>query len=200
MSEVKTQAGVEGSSSDVMPARRLFTVREYHRMVKAGILREDDRVELVNGEILLMAPIGSRHMACVNNFTERFVLGLAGRAIVSVQNSVRLSSGSEPQPDLALLRPRRDRYEYAVPGPEDVFLLVEVSDTTRTYDRETKLPLYAEAGIPEVWVADLPTRSILIARDPSEEAYRHVETVARSGTVSPAAFSDLVVQVRELVG
>lgn len=200
MNEVTTPAQVEGDASGAMPARRLFTVREYYQMAEAGILGEDDRVELVRGEILLMTPIGSRHMACVNTINERLVLGLASRAIVSVQNPVRLSSGSEPQPDLALLRPRTDRYEYAVPGPEDVFLLVEVADTSLAYDQRIKLPLYAEGGIPEVWIADLGTRSVLIARDPSEGAYQHLETVAGAGTVSPAAFADLSLQVQDLLG
>jgi Uma2 family endonuclease len=199
MSEVKTKTPEQGAAGEYTPTRRLFTVEDYYRMVDAGILREDERVELIKGEILVMAPIGSKHMYSVNEFTERFVVALAGRAIVSPQNSVRLSMRSQPQPDLALLRPRRDRYYFGVPAPEDVFLVVEVSDTTLSYDRDTKLPLYAEWGVPEVWIVNLTGRSIIVARDPSEAGYRHVETVPDGGTVSPAAFPDIVLPVHDLV-
>ncbi|HET8644748.1 MAG TPA: Uma2 family endonuclease, partial [Vicinamibacteria bacterium] len=113
--------------------RRRFTVDEYHRMAKAGILHEDDRVELIEGEIIQMAAIGSRHAARVNYVAEQFVTALTGRAIVSIQNPVRLGRRTEPEPDLALLRPRPDRYDARLPGPEDVLLIVEVSDTTLTY-------------------------------------------------------------------
>lgn len=182
------------------PARRLFTVDEYLRMGEAGILDEDERVELIEGEILLMTPIGSPHAACVNRFTAWLVPALAGRAIVSVQNPVRLSSRTMPQPDLALLRFRRDYYANAHPDPEDILLLVEVSDTTFRYDRDRKPPLYAAAGIPEAWIANLRTGSVLIGREPSAGAYQQVETVGREGTLSPAAFPDLTLQVQDLLG
>jgi Uma2 family endonuclease len=201
MSEMKTPARAHGNGTDVLPARRRFTVDEYYRMGEAGILREDERVELINGEIVCMAPIGSPHAYCVDLFTQRLVLGLAGRALVRVQNPLHLSSGAEPQPDLALLRLPAARYATAHPRPEDAFLVVEVSDTTLAYDRGAKLPLYAQAGIPEVWIADLEGSAVLVCREPDQAAgvYRRMETVTRGGTVSPAAFPDLVLQVGEFL-
>ena len=111
----------------VQTARRLFNTEEYHRMAAAGILCEDDRVELLQGEIVEMSPIGSRHVACVNRLTQRFSTLLGKRAIVSVQNPVLLGEFSEPEPDLALLRWRDDFYGEALPRAEDVLLLVEVA-------------------------------------------------------------------------
>lgn len=178
--------------------RRRFTVDEYHRMAKAGILHEDDRIELLDGEIIEMAPIGDRHAMCVNDLSAWAFAGVAGRAIVSVQNPVRLSSGSEPQPDLALLRPRPDRYGKGLPGPGDVFLLIEVADTTLRYDRQRKLPRYAQAGIPELWIVDLPAERILVHRSPHQGRYQRTAVVRRGGTLAPEAFPDLVLRVEDL--
>lgn len=178
--------------------RRRFTVDEYHRMARAGILHEDDRIELIEGELIEMAAIGSRHMACVIELNRRFVLGLMDRAIVSIQNPVRLSSRSEPEPDVVLLRPRTDGYREALPGPEDVLLLNEVSDTTLAYDRGTKLALYAAAGIPEVWIWDLKRRRVLVHREPAGRSYRSVAVVTR-GAIAPAAFPDVLIPVSEIL-
>lgn len=121
--------------------RRFFDAGEYHRMVEAGILREDDRVELIEGEILEMSPIESRHAGCVNRLNKLLVQKVGDATIVHIQNPVRLPNGSEPEPDLALLRLREDFYAEALPTPEDILLLIEVSDTTLEYDCEVKLPL-----------------------------------------------------------
>src|SRR2546426_2118990 len=135
--------------------KRRFTVDEYHRMAEAGIFSEDESVELLEGEIVEMTPISSRHAACVNKLTRLFTRELGERVVVSVQNPVALTETSEPQPDLALLRPRADFYAAGHPGPEDVLLMVEVADTSATSDRAVKVPLYARAGIEEVWLIDL---------------------------------------------
>jgi Uma2 family endonuclease len=132
-------------------SRRLFTVHEYDQMVQAGILHEDDRVELIEGEIIEMAAIGSRHAACVNRLVQLFVMHVAGQAIVHAQNPIRLSERTEPEPDLSLLKPRPDFYAAGHPGPQDVLLVIEVADSSIGFDREIKIPLYARAGIPEVW-------------------------------------------------
>ena len=130
--------------------RRAFDVHEYHRMAEAGILDEDDRVELIEGEIVQMSPIGSRHQGCVNRLA-RLLFEFAGRDyVVHIQGPVRLNERSEPQPDLALLKLRPDFYSERHPTPDDVLLLIEVSETSADYDREVKLPLYAGAGIAEV--------------------------------------------------
>ena len=179
--------------------RRRFMVDEYHGMAEAGILHEDEPVELIEGELIQMAAVGSRHMACVMILGEWFTPRLAGRARVSIRNPVRLSSGSEPEPDVAILRPRPDRYRTALPRPEDVLLVIEVSDTTLRYDRDVKLPLYAAAGIPEAWIVDLEGRRILVYRAPAGAAYDDTATVEQ-GTVSPAAFPDIVISGEELLG
>jgi Uma2 family endonuclease len=128
--------------------RRRFTVHDYHRMGEAGILHEDDRVELIEGEIVEMAAIGTRHFSCVNRLNRLLVMSVGDEAVISVQNPVRLNEHTELQPDLAVIRARD--YRESLPEPDDVLLLIEVSDTTLAYDRGVKLPLYAKAGITEV--------------------------------------------------
>lgn len=130
--------------------RRKFTVDQYHKMVDSGILKEDDRVELIRGDIIEMSPISTKHAACVRGFNNMLGQRLGNRVIVSVQNPVVLDNKSEPQPDVALLKPRDDFYATAHPQPQDIFLLIEVADSTILYDREEKIPLYAEANIIEV--------------------------------------------------
>jgi len=133
-----------------MPVSRWkFTVDEYARMAEAGILGEDDRVELLEGEIVEMAPIGPPHAGCVNRLTRLLTSRLGDRAVVGVQNPIRLGSLSEPQPDLTLLRPRRDLYSEGHPEADDVLLVVEVASSTSAFDRQVKMPLYAQAGIPQ---------------------------------------------------
>lgn len=152
--ETKTQ------SSEVLVERRRFTVQEYHKIAEAGILHEDDRVELIGGKIIEMPPIEDRHVECairLSQLLHRWLI-LEGSSdftggAASVQNPVRLGEGYEPQPDLVLLRDREGRT--GTPRPEDVLLLIEVSDTALRYNREVKLPLYARSGIPEVWIVDL---------------------------------------------
>lgn len=202
MGDTTTPARSEGSRMGVLPARRRFTADEYHRMAEAGILHEDDRLELMDGDIIEMAAAGSRHVACVNDLTRWSVTHVGNRAIVSVQNPVRLSSGREPEPDVVLLRPRPDRYRGSLPTAADVLLLIEVADTTLAYDRDFKLARYAEARIPEVWIFDLDAESerVLVYRSPRDGAYQYAATVERGGTLSPEAFPDLTLQVDEILG
>jgi Uma2 family endonuclease len=186
------------ANAKLMPPRRPFTVDEYHRMVKAGILREDDRVELIEGEIVEMAPVGDPHVGCVIELTGAFTKQLADRAKVSVQSPVRLSPRSEPEPDLAVLRLGPEPYRRA-PRAEDVLLVIEVSDMTLAYDRGIKLRLYAAAGIPEVWIWNLKRRRVLIFRDPIDGAYRET-MIASGGEISPLAFPDVVVNIERILG
>jgi Uma2 family endonuclease len=134
-------------------SRRRFTVHDYHRMAEAGILHEDDRVELIEGEVVEMTPIGGRHASCVAELTWLLSRQIGDELRLCVQNPVRLGEHGEPQPDLAVIRARD--YKGSLPGPEDVMLLIEVADTSLSYDREVKLPLYARAGIAEAWLVDL---------------------------------------------
>lgn len=150
--------------------RRRFTVDEYRRMAEAGIFSEGDRVELIEGEIVEMTPIGRRHFFCVTTLTHLLVNGVGDRALVSIQNSFRLSGRSEPEPDVAVLR-RRPDYRSVDVGPDDVVLLIEVADTSLEYDREVKLPVYAQAGIPGVWIVDLSGERVEVYRRPGRDGY-----------------------------
>jgi len=184
----------------VQLARRLFTVAEYHKMAEAGILSEDDRVELLEGEIVAMSPIGSRHAGLVNRLNRLFSQRAGDQVVVSVQNPVRLGGYSEPQPDLALLRPRADFYTSSHPGPEDVLLVIEVAETSAAVDREVKVPLYARFGVPEVWLVDLAENLVEVFREPSAEGYREVLVLRRGESLAPALLPDLLVPVDAVLG
>lgn len=180
--------------------RHRFTAREYRAMGEAGVLGEDDRVELVGGEIVDMAPIGSRHLACVVALSHLLVEASVGRFFVSVQNPVSLGERDEPQPDLSLLG-RKPRPEAAAPpGPGDVLLVVEVSDTTLPYDRNVKLPLYAGAGIPEAWVVDLAGQKVEVHHGPGPGGYRDVWGFGPGERVTSAVVGGLSVPVDEVLG
>jgi Uma2 family endonuclease len=151
---------------------RRFTVEDYYRMAEAGILTPDDRVELLDGEIAEMTPIGSPHAACVDRLNRLLTATVGDRAIVRVQNPIRLDRYSEPQPDLALLRSRDDFYAAAHPGPADVLLVIEVAHTSEPMDRTVKLPLYARSGIPTAWLVVLADDRILLHEGPGPDGYR----------------------------
>jgi Uma2 family endonuclease len=178
--------------------RRRFTVHDYHRMAEVGILHEDERVELIEGDIVEMTPIGSRHAMCVIRLTRLLVPLVGDRALVSPQNPVRLSERLEPQPDMTVIRARD--YEGSLPGPEDVLLLIEVSDTTLSYDRNVKLPLYARAVIPEVWIVDLAGEVIERHTNPSGDSYRHVERARRGEEIRSAALPEPAIRVEAVLG
>jgi Uma2 family endonuclease len=180
--------------------RRRFTVIEYYRMAESGILTEDDRVELIDGEIVEMAPIGRRHAAGVDRVADLFFHRFADGAIIRVQNPVRLDEYSEPAPDVALLRRRADYYESGHPTPADVLLLVEIADTSTAADRQVKIPLYARTGIPEVWLVGLNEYTIGVYRDPSPAGYRTVLTVQRGESLAPLAFPDRVLAAADVLG
>jgi Uma2 family endonuclease len=182
------------------PLPRRFTVAEYYRMGKAGILDEDDRVELIEGEIIQMPPIGDPHAWGVNRLTYAFISGLGERAIVAIQNPLRLTDLSEPVPDVVVMRPRPDGMRGPHPTAKDVFLVVEVSDTTLAYDQRRKIPLYAHEDVPEVWVVDLSHQRLWVYRDPNPDGYRTTLTLERGDRVSPVAFPDLVLAVDDILG
>lgn len=184
----------------VAPARRRFTVDEYYRMVEAGVLRPDERLELLDGEIMQMSPIGSRHAATVSRLNALFSGAATGQYIVSVQNPVRLSQHSELQPDVALLRYRADYYAAAHPTPADVLLLVEVADTTLVFDRDRKLPRYAESGIAEVWIVDLEQQQIEQCHTPAGAQYRIRRIWTRGETVACHAIAGLSIAVDAIFG
>ncbi len=184
----------------VQLTRRRFSVDEYHWMAHVGILGEDDRVELIAGEIVEMAPIGPGHVGSLIDFTERFVHQFGDVAQVSVQSSVRLDQYDEPQPDLVLVCRRADFYRSALPTAEDIFLLVEVSDTSLAVDRRVKLPLYARAGILETWLVDLRHHRLHVHREPTADGYRVTRTLPRGERIAPLAFPDREIAVADLLG
>jgi len=176
-----------------------FTVADYHAMADAGILKENARVELVQGEIVEMAPIGSRHLSCVVRLDRRLNSLLGDRAVVSAQHPVRMDESSEPEPDVVLLQWRDDIYADHLPIANDVLLLIEVSDTTLLYDRNVKLPLYASAGIPEVWIVDLQSGQLEVFTEPSSEGYASSRTLGPGDSVSPSAFDDISLAVDDII-
>ena len=165
--------------------KRLFNVYEYHRMVDAGILREGDRVELIRGEILEMSPIGPRHNAAVMRGNKSLGRIVGDRAIVGVQGSIRFDEWNEPQPDLYLLRPKDDFYASGLATPSDVFLIIEVADSTLEYDRTVKAALYAITGIPEYWVADIQAQNIIAYSDAEGDIYQTIREFTRGQTLVP---------------
>ncbi len=185
-------------STALPPRRHRFTVAEYHRMGTAGLFGDNARTELIDGDLIDMAPIGSRHADFVNRLVRLLVRGVGDEITVSVQNPLRLSDHSEPEPDLALLRPRQRPYAEAHPGPEDALLVIEVADTSLDYDRSRKLPLYARHGIAEVWLFDLEGRQLEVWRDPSPEGYRRLLRPRRDEPVAPALLAELSISLRDL--
>lgn len=182
------------------PLRRLFTRDEYYAMAEAGILKPEDRVELIEGEIYRMAPIGNRHAGCVNRLVDGFAPLIATRrAVLSPQNPVNLTDISEPQPDITMLRPREDFYGEGHPTPGDVLLLVEVADRSIGFDRHTKIPLYALCGIQEIWLVDINKKILEVHRDPSRDGYRSVQRLRRGDRVAPQAFPDFEIAVESIL-
>lgn len=159
------------------PQQRRFTVEEYHRMGASGVLTSEDRVQLIDGHIYVMSPIGSQHAACVRRLTRLFFRQAEPDAIVSVQNPIVLSRDSEPEPDIALLEPREDDYASRHPRPEETLFLVEVADSSMTLDRDVKLPLYARAGIPEVWIVALDSNEVHVYREHEDHAFTEQTTL-----------------------
>ena len=180
--------------------KKLFTVDEYHRLADVGILSDTRRFELVRGEIIEMTIPGSAHSGRVNRLNFLFVSRLGQSVIVSGQNPVPLGTQSEPMPDLALLEPRSDFYTEAHPSPEDVLLVVEVSDTTVRYDSTIKASLYAEAGIPEYWLLDVNKDVLVVRVDPSDGEYRSVQILHRGEAVSPRKLPSTSFTVDEILG
>ncbi len=181
-------------------ARRQFTVTEYQRMAETGILGEDDRVELIDGEIFEMSPIGSRHIACVNRLTAIMSRQVGQTIIVSVQNPVQLTDYSQPQPDVALLRARPDFYAQALPTPSDVLLVIEVADTSLEYDRDVKVPHYAQAGIPEVWLLDLQNETVTVYTQPEQSGYGATRQLQAGEVITATAVAGLKVAVSDMLG
>ncbi len=178
--------------------RHQFNADEYHLMAQTGVLKQNDRVELIHGEIVDMTPIGNDHAGIIDQLAQFFHDATRKQAIVRVQNPIRISDISEPQPDLILLRPRSDFYRKGHPGPQDALLLIEVADSSLDFDRNIKIPLYANAAIPEVWIANLTGKSLEVFRNPSKGQYNQTQTFKSPASVSPLAFPDHPLKLADL--
>ena len=179
--------------------RHRITVDEYYRMADVGLLAQDARVELIDGEIFDMAPIGSRHGGIVSRLDHRLIRAIGDRAIARVQQPLRLSRSSEPQPDLAIVRSREDFYTRSHPTASDVLLVIEVSETTLRYDQRIKAPLYARHGVPELWIIDLEHLQMHLLRSPQDETYAEALVITEPGLVTLAADSRLEVDLTGLL-
>jgi Uma2 family endonuclease len=178
-----------------------FSVDEYHRMGEAGIFSEDDRVELLAGAIVEMSPIGPLHAGTVNRLTALFSSRLGNRVIIGIQNPLLLrDEDSEPQPDVMLLHPRADCYTHAHPEAHDVYLVIEVADTSLEGDRDVKFPIYARAGVPEAWLLDVAAERLEVYWHPTPDGYRDVRLLQRGEPAVPQAFPDLALTVDDLLG
>ena len=177
-----------------------FNVEEYHRLIENNILHEDDRVELIEGRIIDMTPIGSKHAACVSRLNEILSEKLQKRAIINIQNPICLTAYTEPEPDIAIIKRRPDFYAEQLPQPEDVLLIIEVSDSSVDYDCETKIPLYAKSNIPEVWLVNLIENNVAIYSGPSSEGYNVITKHHHNQILSPKSFHDITLTVSEIFG
>jgi Uma2 family endonuclease len=177
-----------------LPKRR-FTADEYHRMGQAGILSEDDRVELMDGELVALTPIGPRHNASVNRATRAMFAAVGDAAIVQVQGSVRLDAFHEPQPDIVLLRPREDFYASRLPGPADILLVVEIAEASVEYDHEVKGSAYAASRIPEYWLVDLRDGILTCYTNPDASGYRSAQIRRRGDSVTTSSLPRCTIAV-----
>jgi Uma2 family endonuclease len=191
--------GVDLENDKLPILKHRLKVADYHKMGEAGIFDEDARVELIDGELFDMPPIGSGHSGVVRILIHIFSRAVGVLALVDVQNPVVLGDDSEPQPDIALLKPRDDFYTKSHPTPEDVLLLIEVADSSTYYDRSIKVPLYARYRIPEVWLIDLPHKRLEVYRSPNPEhaVYQRFEQYYE-GTVSPQLLTDVTISIGDL--
>jgi Uma2 family endonuclease len=180
-------------------AKHRFSVKDYYRMAETGVLQPDARVELLDGEIIDMSPIGPFHSSVVGDLVSWFVESSNGRWLVRSQSPVSLDKHSEPQPDVLLLKPVSNRYRQSHPRPEDIYLLIEVSDSTLALDRDEKLPAYGRAGIVEVWIVNLVDQAIEVYREPNFTGYSSKSVLRSGGKAKPQAFPEVAVDVAELL-
>ena len=181
--------------------RRRFCVKDFYLMDKAGVFCENDRVELIDGEIIEMAPIGSYHNGCVNALNRIFARAVPEDIVVQVQGPLRVDDSTVFQPDLAILRPREDDYFESNPTPEDVMLVIEVSDSTVAHDRNVKIPKYAQSGVPEVWQVNLPYGFIdrHTDPDPATGRYRSVMRHSRGQTIAAMLLPDVTLEIDKIL-
>jgi Uma2 family endonuclease len=179
---------------------RKFTVEEYEKMATEGIIKPDEKVELIRGEIIKMSPMGTRHAAGIARLTQLFSRKFGDLILLGVQNPIRLNNNSQPEPDLSLLIPRSDFYVAAYPCPQDIYLIIEVSDSTLDYDRYTKISLYAEANIKEVWIVNLKEECLEVYRHPLQGSYQDIQKYYRGEIIFIESFPIIELTLIEILG
>jgi Uma2 family endonuclease len=187
-----------GGSMATIIQRRMFTIHDYARMRESGILTEDDRVELINGEVRLMSPIGPVHIALVNKLNQILTIHIGTDAIVSIQNPIQLDDFTEPQPDIAILQAREDFYVSGTPRADDVLLVIEISDSTIDYDRNEKTPRYASAHIPEVWIIDVNRKVIEQYSKPFKGEYTQILKLLLGSTIQSQSLPAVSIDVDKI--
>jgi Uma2 family endonuclease len=187
-------------SATTAPPPYRIGVDSYHRMIEAGIFGDQDRVELIDGELRTMPPISAHHAGKTNRLNRLFTRRVEDSALISVQNPLTLGKSSEPEPDLVLLKPRPDYYEGSNPGPADVLLVIEIADSSLSHDRDVKAPLYAANGIPELWIVDLSNERLAVYRDPGPNGYRQILLPDAGQTIAPKRLPKVKIGVEELWG
>ncbi len=183
---------------NINPQRYLISVTEWHKMGEYQIFQPETRLELLEGEIIKMSPIGFLHAECVTHLIHLFVPQVIGVAKVSVQSPIQLSDFSEPEPDLVLLRPSSQLYQNGHPTPTDILLLIEVSDTTLKYDRQRKMPLYAREGITESWLVNLEAKQVEVYLNPTAAGYTKIKKATRNDTLIPSQLPQVKIPLAEI--
>jgi len=194
------QSTQHDAASPVAVRRHRFTVADFYRMGEVGLLAPDVRIELIDGELFEMPPIGPGHAGCVEEFVDILRARLPNTVLVRSQNPLSLGLRTEPEPDLAVVARSTDFYRRRHPAAHDVLLVIEVSDTTLVYDRDVKGPLYARAGIPEYWIVNLVDAQVIVHREPKDGLYATVTTHAAGDALQPLAFPDVTVAVADILG
>ncbi len=170
---------------DVQISKKLFNVDDYYKMGESGILKDDARVELINGEVFSKSPISSFHSGVINLITRKLLSALGDKANISIQNPIRLNEYSEPEPDIAVAKFKKDAYRKSHPTPKDIFFLIEVADSSLNFDRVIKAPLYAKSGIPEYWIVNIPEQQVEIYSKPVNGEYLN-RYIAKIGDTAKA--------------
>jgi len=190
----------ESTRMAIQVTPRRFTAAEYRQMIKAGVFGRDERLELIDGEIVQMSPIGDRHAACVRRLIALLSQLFAAQAIVDAQNPIMVDTAYVPQPDVTVLRPRADYYATQTPTAADCLLVIEVADTSAEFDRQIKAPRYARGGVAELWLVDLERDVVVAYRDPAGDAYQHLQVFRRDDTITSATLQGPGVSVRAILG
>ncbi len=176
-----------------------YTLAEYHQMIEIGILKAQDKVELIRGEIIKMSPVGLKHASCVKKINQLFAQKLGNKVILGIQDPIKLNDNSQPQPDVVLLKPKSDFYATEHPKSEDILLLIEVADTSIEYDRQIKIPLYAENNITEMWLININENIIQVYQNPQGKLYKNITNYQIDDKIDLTIFPDCEIKVKDIL-